>query len=118
VPARGVDVGGSDRRGRGGRHDWGSGGDGRVKRVLVEEGLEVLDDFLLGDCEIVVEEVEELLFHEVNLGLGEHLGVAALGVQSARPGWMHGRQLTQCLFLGEESFRYLAATMRVARNTR
>ena len=35
------------------------------------------DDLILVDSQIVVEEVEQLLLHEVDLGLREHLGVSA-----------------------------------------
>lgn len=63
---------GSDRKdGRREGRDW------RVESVLTEEGLEIVDNLLLGDGEVVVEEEEELLLHKVYLLLGEHLRVAA-----------------------------------------
>ena len=102
---------GSDRKdGRREGRDW------RVESVLTEEGLEIVDNLLLGDGEVVVEEEEELLLHKVYLLLGEHLRVAALFRVSKSP--PRDAALTQCLFFGDESLRYLAATMRVAKKTR
>jgi len=44
---------------------------------LAEERLEVLDDLILGDGEVVIKEEEELLLHQVDLLLREHLSVSA-----------------------------------------
>ncbi len=60
---------GEDRRG--------AGSGRRVESVLAEEWLEVLDDLLLVDGEVVVEEEEELLLHQVDFLLREHLRVSA-----------------------------------------
>ncbi len=62
----------------------------RAKRVQSEERLEVVHNLLLGDGKVVVEQVQELLLHEVDLGLREHLGVAA-------PVLVLGRRVVQVL---------------------
>jgi hypothetical protein len=82
---------------------------------------------LLGrDGKVIVEQVEQLLLHQVDLGLREEMGVAALHADnlvsaSCVATWRRvkdGRGRTQCLFFGELSLRYFAAQMRVARKTR
>jgi hypothetical protein len=53
------------------------GGTGGVQAVLDRpEGGEVGDELGLVDLEVVVEDVQELLLHEVDLGEGEEAGVA------------------------------------------
>lgn len=54
--------------------DGGGGGD-RHGAGSLPKGTEVLDEFELLDSELVVEEVEKLLLHEVDLGEGEEPGV-------------------------------------------
>lgn len=41
-------------------------------------------DFFFGDGEVVIEEVEKLLLHEVDLGLREEMGVSALDEEGKR----------------------------------
>lgn len=63
-----------DRSSRGRRHDRGR--DGRVERVLREEWFKVGHNFSFVDSKVVVQQVKQLLFHQVDLGLREHLGVS------------------------------------------
>lgn len=53
------------------------GSDGRVERVLAEERLEVVNNLILVDCQVVVEQEQELFLHQVDFRLREHLGVPA-----------------------------------------
>lgn len=83
---------------------------------LSKEGRKVVVKLRLGDGEVVVEKIQELLLHEVDLGLGEEVGVAALKEQKHCQSWpgkgeRGEMELTQCLFLGDESLRYFAAQM-------
>lgn len=64
----------SHRRCRGRRHDRRR--DGRIERVLRQEWFKVGDNFRLVDSKIVVQQIEQLLFHQVDFRLGEHLSVS------------------------------------------
>ena len=63
---------------------------------MAEEGFKVDNNLVLGDGEIVIEEVEQLFLHEVDLCLGEHLGVST-------PVFVLGRRIIEVLGGDDES---------------
>jgi hypothetical protein len=79
------------------------------------------------DAEVKVEEVKQLLLHQVDFGQAENARVFGLLTRGRKAmvsrllKTTHGRSKlrhTQCLFLGEQSLTYLAAQIKVAKKTR
>lgn len=104
--------------GGGARAEGGGGGD-----RAAEEGLKVGEELRLVHAEVVIEEEEELALHEVDFGRGEKSRVASPVLVLGGRVWRRERSVSARSLEGRRlkegsPFKYLAATMRVARKTR